>query len=155
MRRLAAILLLLLLAAGPAFAQAVSCTGPAGGNCVPVSALAPGTPIEVSATGTTAAVAATLPAAAGKLTYLCGFSVSPGSAAAAITLQVAVTGLANTLTWAIGAPVTAAGTTGAPLTQSFSPCLPSSAVNTGIVVTSGALGTSGINNDVNAWGFQL
>jgi hypothetical protein len=97
-----------------------------------------------SATGTTGAVVATLPAVAGKITYICGFSVSPGSAATAITIQVVV--VANsTFTWAVGAPVTAVGTTGATLTQTFSPCVPAAGSNTTITVTSGALGTSGIN----------
>jgi hypothetical protein len=98
-------------------------------------------------------VVATLPAASGKITYICGFSVSPGSAATAITIQVVV--VANsTFTWAVGAPVTAVGTTGTPLTVAFNPCVPGSGTNTAITVTSGALGTSGINNDVNAWGYQ-
>jgi hypothetical protein len=106
-----------------------------------------------SATGTTGAVVATLPAASGKITYICGFSVSPRSAATAITIQVVV--VANsTFTWAVGAPVTAVGTTGAPLTVPFTPCVPASGTNTTITVTSGALGTAGINNDVNAWGYQ-
>jgi hypothetical protein len=113
-------------------------------------------PVTAQATGTTGAVAATLPAVAAKTTYICGFSVSPGSAASAITIQVTVTGtITGTLTWAVGAPITAAGTTGATLTVPFNPCIPASAVNTGIAVNSGALGTSGVNNDVNAWGFQL
>jgi hypothetical protein len=106
-----------------------------------------------SATGTTGAVVATLPAAAGKITYFCGFSVSPGSAGAAITIQVVM--VANsTFTWAVGAPLTAAGTSGTTFTQNFSPCVPASGTNTTITVTSGALGASGINNDVNAYGYQ-
>jgi hypothetical protein len=106
-----------------------------------------------SATGTTGAVVATLPAASGKITYICGFSVSPGSAATAITIQVVV--VANsTFTWAVGAPVNAVGTTGTTLTQTFTPCVPGSGTNTAITVTSGALGTAGVNNDVNAWGYQ-
>jgi hypothetical protein len=121
----------------------------------PTTATAIANPVTASATGTTASVAGSLPAVANRFTYLCGFSVSPGSAATAITITVVVTGVKNTLTWAVGAPVTAVGTTGAILTQTFSPCIPSSAMNTAIVVTSGALGTSGVNNDVNVWGYQL
>lgn len=109
--------------------------------------------VSNSATGTTAAVTATLAAAAGKITYICGFSVSPGSATAAITIQVVMTAQ-STFTWAIGAPVTAVGTTGTTLTQNFNPCIPASGSNTTITVVSGALGTAGINNDVNAWGYQ-
>lgn len=164
MRRSLLALAFLLGFAAPAFAQTVSCTGPTGQNCVPVvpfqstagTAGYPGgsTPVTAEATGTTAAVAASLPAVAGKTNYLCGVLVSPGSAATAITLQETITGLiTGTLTWAVGAPVTAVGTTGALSIVPFTPCVPASAVNTAITVTSGALGTSGINNDVNAWGF--
>jgi hypothetical protein len=160
MTRLAATLVLLLLA-GAAWAQ----VPPAGGSGtngwlqaiyqqLGGSGGSIRTAITASATGTTAAVAATLAGVAGKTTFLCGLSVSPGSAAAAITIQVTTTGLTNNFTWAVGAPVTAAGVTGATLTQNFNPCVPASAVNTGIVVTSGALGTSGINNNVNSWGYQ-
>jgi hypothetical protein len=110
-------------------------------------------PVSNSATGTTGAVVATLPAAAGRTTFICGFSVSPGSAATAITIQVVM--VANsTFTWAVGAPVTAVGTTGTIFTQNFNPCIPASGSNTTITVTSGALGTAGINNDVNAYGYQ-
>ena len=94
--------------------------------------------VLAAGTGTTAAVTATLPAAAGKVTYICGYRVSPGSAAAAITIQVTVAA-AVTFTYAVGAPVTAVGVTGATLSQNFIPCVPASAPNTTIVVTSGAL----------------
>jgi len=162
--RIAALFVALFFAPA-AIAQTVSCVGPTGGNCVPVSnyqtaagaAGYPGgsTPVGAIATGTTGAVAASIAAVAGKFNYLCGFSVSPGSATAAITIQVTVTGLIpGTLTWAVGAPVTAVGTTGTAFTQNFNPCIAGSAVNTAVVVTSGALGTAGINNDVNAWGYQ-
>ena len=133
------LLAFLLLWAAPAFAQPFPRH-----NSVPVTN---------AGTGTTGAVVATLPAAAGKITYICGFSVSPGSAATAITITVVM--VANsTFTWAVGAPVTAVGTTGTTLTQTFNPCVPASGSNTTITVTSGALGTSGVNNDVNAWGYQ-
>src|SRR5690348_2523144 len=123
----AALLLLGVLGAAPSFAQPFPRQ-----NSVPVTN---------SATGTTAAVVATLPATAGKTTFICGFSVSPGSAATAITITVVM--VANsTFTWAVGAPVTAVGTTGTVLTQNFNPCIPASGSNTTITVTSGALGTS-------------
>jgi hypothetical protein len=139
MRRIILGILLAALGAAPGFAQPFPRQ-----NAVIVSN---------AATGTTGAVVATLPAAAGKITYICGFSVSPGSAATAITITVVV--VANsTFTWAVGAPVTAVGTTAAPLTVPFTPCVPASGTNTTITVTSGALGTSGINNDVQAWGYQ-
>jgi hypothetical protein len=112
------------------------------------------TPITASATGTTAGATATLAAAAGKFTYICGLSVAPGSATAPITINTTVTGPSTTFTESVGAPITAAGTTGVAFTRNFTPCVPGSAVNTAIAVAAGALGTGGVNQDVNAWGFQ-
>lgn len=112
------------------------------------------TPVVASATGTTAGATATLPAAAGKFTYICGFSVAPGSATTAITINITVTGPSSTFTESVGAPATAVGVTGAVVTNPFTPCVPASAVNTAIAVAAGALGTAGVNQDVNAWGYQ-
>lgn len=154
----------------PAKAQTVSCTGPTGANCVPVvqipSSLANpaigsgnsgyplgSTPVQNSATGTTAGTTATLPAAANQFTYLCGFSVSPGSATTAITISITTTGLASNQTLSVGAPATAVGTTGLNQYETFTPCLKSSLVNTPITVVAGALGTAGVNQAVNAWGY--
>jgi len=120
----------------------------------PTGTTAPGVLIVAAAVGTTAGTIATLAGTPGKTTYICGFSVAPGSAATAITINVTVTGPASTFTYSVGAPVTAVGTTGAVLTQTFSPCVSASAPNTGIAVAAGALGTSGVNQDVNVWGFQ-
>jgi hypothetical protein len=108
-----------------------------------------------SITGTTAGTTATLTASAttGQFTYLCGYDVSPGSATAAITISITTTGLTNNLTDFVGAPVTAAGTTGIVQRQTFWPCLKSSAANTNITVVAGALGTGGVNQAVNAWGY--
>jgi len=111
------------------------------------------TPVSNAATGTTAGATATLPAAAGKFTYICGFSVSPGSATTAITINVVMTA-AGTFTFSVGAPVTAVGTTGANIIHPITPCIPGSAVNTTVTVAAGALGAGGVNQDVNAWGFQ-
>jgi hypothetical protein len=123
---------------------------------IPADSVSKRVGVTAEATGTTAAVAATIPAVPGRTAYLCGLSVSPGSAATAITLQVTAVGLiTGTLTWAVGAPVTAVGVTGAVLTVPFTPCMPASAINSAITVNSGALGTSGVNNDVNMWGFYV
>ena len=65
-----------------------------------------------------------------------------------------VTGPPNVFTEAVGAPVTAVGTTGLSFTRNYNPCVPGSAINTGIAVAAGALGTSGVNQAVNAWGYQ-
>lgn len=111
-------------------------------------------PIQAQAAGTTAGATATLTGATGRLTFVCGFSVSPGSATAAITISVTTSGFAVGQTYFVGAPVTAAGTTGATLTQTFSPCIPASAVNSQMSVIAGALGTGGVNQNVNVWGYQ-
>jgi hypothetical protein len=112
------------------------------------------TPATAAASGTTAGATATLAAAPTRYTYICGLSVSPGAATAAITITVTTTGLTNNFTWNVGAPAVAAGTTAAILTVTFPTCLPSSAINTGIAVTAGALGTGGVGQNVNTWGFQ-
>jgi hypothetical protein len=114
------------------------------------------TPVNASATGTTAGTTATLPAAAGKFTYICGFHVETGTATAAVTINVTVTGLTGgTFTSSANAPVTATTATAGPIiSQVFTPCIPSSAVNTGLAVAAGSLGAGGVNQNVNAWGFQ-
>jgi hypothetical protein len=114
------------------------------------------TAVSNASTGTTAGVTLVLPASGtiGQFTYLCGFSVSPGSATAAITLNVQVTNVpGGPLSWFIGAPVTAAGTTGATLAQTFTPCIRSNVVNQQIGLTVGALGTGGVNQTANMWGY--
>jgi hypothetical protein len=108
-----------------------------------------------SATGTTAGATATLAASAttGQFGYLCGYRVSPGSATAAATITITTTGLTNNLTDTVGAPVTAAGTTGAIVPATFTPCLKAATANTNITVVAGALGAGGVNQAVNAWGY--
>jgi hypothetical protein len=152
MRRLCAALLLLLASVSAALAQSTFNT--------PSGAYVPGSvvmcdngavPVSISATGTTAATAATLPATSGKTTYLCGFSIT-----AAATLGT--TGTA-TLTGPIGGTMSFIQpvgllSTGGQLPLSFNPCLPASATNTAFVLTSAATGLGGVTA-VNAWGFQL
>lgn len=153
----------LFLAAAIPFAQAqtVSCSGPTAGNCVPVvvtqsAAGAAGfpnaaVPITASATGTTAATTATLAAASGKFTYICGFDIG-STATAAAAGNATVTGpVTGTLNFEMGTGVSPAVVH---TTQTFNPCVPSSAVNTAIAVVSAAPGTGGVIS-VTAWGFQL
>jgi hypothetical protein len=105
-----------------------------------------------SATGTTAATVATLAAAAGKTTYICGFTITADATSlttGAATVTGTITGTLNYI------QSVAAVTSGASaLNQNYSPCIPASATNTTIVVTSAAAGTGG-NTAVAAWGFQL
>lgn len=109
-------------------------------------------PITISATGTTGATTATLAASALIKTYICGFSIRANATAAATansTVTGTVTGTLNFTQW------TAPLASGIGLTeQIFSPCIPSSAINTGIAVISAAPGTGGVVS-VSAWGYQL
>lgn len=113
------------------------------------------TPIAQSATGTTGGATATLAASAGRFTYFCGYSVSPGSATAAITITITISGIqGGSHVISVGAPVTAAGSTGAPVIFFLPYCIPSSAVNISISVAASALGAGGVNQSVNVWGYQ-
>lgn len=110
-------------------------------------------PLTVTNTGTTGATAATLAASAGGLkTYICGFSIRANATAAATgnsTVAGVITATMNFTQW------TAPNASGLGVTEMiFNPCIPSSAVNTGVVVTSAAPGTGGVVS-VSAWGYQL
>lgn len=107
------------------------------------------TAITGNSAGSTGAVVGTLAATSGKFTYICGFDVSAIGGTAAV------------------GPVTIAGLTGssmvfqlssaaasATLSRTFTPCIPASASNTAITITTTADGTA-TAVDVNSWGFQL
>lgn len=142
--------LLAVLFAAPASAQ-LACPDPytARGAC---------TPITATATGTTAAVVATLSAVAGKTTYLCGFYYTGTNATAANTAtSVTVTGtIGGTMTF--GFPTLAAAATvpnTIPIDEEFQPCVAASAINTAIVVNGPALGAGATQATVTAWGYYL
>lgn len=108
-------------------------------------------PVTASATGTTAATVATLPAFTAKTTYICGFSITSTATAAlagAAVVSGTVTGSMNFVQGVGVAPAVGQ------LNQTFNPCVPSSAVNTAIVTTSAAPGLGGVIA-VTAWGYQL
>lgn len=112
--------------------------------------LQPTTAITASATGTTGATTATLAAAAAKTTYICGFTIT-SDATAALAGTATVTG---TITGTMSYIQNVGGATAAGiLTQTFAPCIPGSATNTGIAINSVAAGTGG-NTAVTAWGYQ-
>lgn len=108
-------------------------------------------PISISATGTTGATAATLAASASLKTYMCTMSVRSNATAAAtgnLTVVGIVTGTQTYNHWT--APVAS----GIGITEMiFTPCVPSSAINTAIVITSPAPGSGGVVS-VNATGYQ-
>lgn len=107
------------------------------------------TQVIISATGTTGAVVATLPAVSGKTNFLCDFS-SEQTATAGIIGGITVTGLlGGTRTYFAGVGTSPAVTQ---VNRNFNPCLPASATNTAIVLTTGAAGAGG-NVSMNADGY--
>lgn len=146
-----ALVTLFLLAFAPVAHAQMACPNPfvAGAPCTPVTA---------TATGTTAAVVATLPAVAGKTTYICGFYYTGTNATAANTAtSLTITGtISGVMTF--GFPTLAAAATTPntiPIDEEFLPCIAASAVNTAIVVNGPALGTGATQATVTAWGYQM
>lgn len=124
--------------------QYVSVQGPASNGGFPTAS----TPINGNATGSTGAVVGTLAGVASKTTYICGFSISATGGVATLG-PIVIAGL-----------VTASQTyqlfstaTGANLSVPFSPCIPASATNTAITITTTADATASAV-DVNSWGYQ-
>jgi hypothetical protein len=117
---------------------------------------APGVDITASSGNVAAATAtATLAAATGKVTYICGFAItSSGSTAAAVVSPTITNLVTGTLTFTY---TTVAGVTlaNAPLIVPFTTrCLPANAPNTAIVVSMPSLGAGNTNTTVDAWGYQ-
>lgn len=115
---------------------------------LPVSLTPPGAGITGNAVGTTGAVVGTLAAAASKTTYICGFDVASIGGTAA-TGQITIAGLVG------GSAIyqLTSSATGTLLSRTFTPCIPASAVNTAITITTTANGTASAVN-VNSWGYQ-
>lgn len=127
----------------------LSTVGVQAANQYPVGAVA----VTNSATGTTAATAATLPAASGKTTYICGFSIRANATAATTGLGTISGMISGTMSFAQWTAPLASGLGDVP--GNFSGmCIPASTTNTAIVVTSAAPGSGGTVT-VNAWGYQL
>jgi len=104
--------------------------------------------ITGNATGTTGAVVGTLTAVAGKTTYICGFDVSAiGGTAAVGPVTIAGT-ITASLTYQL-----ASSTSGNTLGRTFTPCIPASAPNTNITITTTAdASASGVA--VNSYGYN-
>jgi len=104
----------------------------------------------------TTTATATLPAAAGKLTYICGFNISGLGATAATTVSPTIATLAggNTFTLSGGYTFAAGATVNNTLASfTFPLCVAANAVNSTIVVTvPGAAGNT--STFINAWGYQ-
>jgi hypothetical protein len=139
-------------ASGTPFAAFVPCTAP-GARPLPVAVVntpteAPQQPqgtITAIATGSTAAVVATL-SAPGKTVWLCNLDVSAIGGTAAIG-PITITGLlGGTFTYQLSS--TTAGIT---LSRTFTPCIPAKDTATNIVITTTADGTASAV-DINASG---
>lgn len=141
MKRL--LIALLLLFTTPAVAQ----------QCLPHPSNPAGTAtVQASTTGTTATIAATLPAAVGKYTYVCGFIITSAGATTATTRTATLSGMGTTLSFAYLDPITAAGQ--GRLVMPFPTCIPASAPNTAIVLTLPGTGTGTVIASVVLWGCQ-
>jgi hypothetical protein len=133
------LLLLSLLFAAPAFAQS-----PLTGKQITAS----------SGTVAAATATATLAAAVGKVTYICGFAItSTGSTAAAVVAPTVTSVVTGTMTFAY-ASVAGATLANQPLIVQFDPCISGVTPNTTIVVSMPTLGAGNTNTTVNAWGYQ-
>lgn len=110
--------------------------------------------VTASASGTTGQVQASLPAVAGKTTFICGFAITAGGATSAAVVQPTVSNMqGGTMTFTFGTPAGATASA-TPLNVPFTPCLPASAPNTAIVVTLPALGAGVTAANVDVWGYQ-
>jgi|SRR5882762_4686914 len=108
------------------------------------------TPLTASAVGTTAAITATLAGVAAKTTYICGFNADAGATLGGNGAATVAGTISGTLNYVQGIGVLAAIQR---LTQNYSPCIPASAANTSIVITTTAAGLGG-TAAVSAWGYQ-
>lgn len=120
------------------------------------ASLTGGIPVELEVGATVAAAAnnQTLANAAGKRTYITGFSIGGLGATAASVIAITITGLTNTLTFRYSVP---AGATviATPLTVIFNRPIPASADNTAIVVNVPSFGAGNTAADAWATGFQI
>jgi hypothetical protein len=133
--------------------------------CLTIPAFAQGLPAPNSAAATpvmavfsganTTSATAVLPAAVGKLTYVCGFTISGLGATSATpvvaTLGTMVGGLTASITYVYVATATNPTT---PINIQLTTCMPANAVNTALTLTlPGAAGNTA--TQITVHGFQL
>ena len=106
------------------------------------------TPVGAVATGTTGSVVATMAATALVTNYLCEFDISAIGGTAAVGPIVVAGLVGGSRTYQLSS--LAAGVN---FSKSFNPCLPASAINTAITITTTADGTA-TAVDVNASGYR-
>jgi hypothetical protein len=124
------------------------CTPVSKTNPLPIVDALPGGGITGNASGTTGAVVGTLAGVSGKTTYICGFNVSAIGGTAAVG-PITIAGLiTSSMVYQLTSSLT-----GVSVGQTFTPCIPASAANTAITITTTADGTASAVN-VNSWGYQ-
>jgi hypothetical protein len=113
-------------------------------------------PITGSASGTTGAIAASIPAVANKTAYICGFYYTGSNATAAQNGSVTVTGTIGG-TMSFGYPTLAIATppiaNTIPVDEAFLPCVPATSVNVAITVNGPALGAGAPLATAEVWGY--
>jgi hypothetical protein len=142
----------LALVAGAVWGQAANPPGPpAYGSTPPLASQYPAaaTPVAEAGSGSTGAVVGQISAVANQTSYLCGFDVSAIGGTAAVG-PVVIAGLIGTTSFTYQISSTAAGLT---LARNYNPCIPASATNTAITVTTTADG-SATAVDVNVHGYR-
>jgi len=113
-------------------------------------------PINAESGNVANAVAtATLAASLTQKTWITGFQVTGSGATAGLPVQVTVTGLVGGTQTFIYCAAVGVLIENTPLIVTFPKPVPSSAINTAIVVSCPALGSGNTNNTVNAQGYQL
>lgn len=123
----------------------------------PTGTTGPGILIAASSGNVAAATAtATLPGAAGKVTYITGFQMTAGgsTAVSSVTCTVSPVGSSGaTLSYTFSTSATADSPSN-PLAVAFVPPMPANALNTAIVATCPALGAGNAHASMSAQGFQ-
>lgn len=142
MKKLSAALILYLGLVCAALAQAPIVFSSAGGSQI--------LPVTASVTATTGAFSVTLPAAASKYTYLCGFVITSAGTTAAAVATVTTTG---TISGSLNYVYTFVSAGQGVLGVSIPGCIVSSGQNQAIQISVGA-GGAGTTAALNAWGYQ-
>ena len=136
----------LLIAQAPVFAQQLP-RDITGNVAVPV--------VGVFAGANTAGATATLPAAVGKTTYVCGFTIAGLGATAATTVVATIATLVGGVTASISYvyPIGAA-VASTPINIQLTLCMPANAINTALTLTvPGAAGNTA--TQITVHGYQL
>lgn len=118
-----------------------------------------GSPISITAIfsgADTAGQSVSIPAAAGKFSFVCGFNVSGLGATAATTVNPLLGTLSgnNTFTFTGGYTYAlGAAAVSTPFNMTFSPCISGNTINTAVtLVVGGAAGNTATT--LNIWGYQ-